>query len=75
MRGQSNQGSRRSVAHQIAMDDLLLMQTMERVEALPSDFLQAIHLRDGAVVHHMERRMGWGRAGGASKSASPHTGG
>ena len=48
------------MAHQIAVDDLLLMQTMERAEALPSDFLQAIHLRDGATVHRVERRVGWG---------------
>ena len=62
------------MAHQIAVDDLVLVQTMERAEALSSDFLQALHLRDGAAVYRIERRMGWG-AGGASKSASPHAGG
>ena len=64
-------GSDRSVAHKIAMDDLVLVQTMERAEALASDFLQALHLLDGSAVHYMS--VGWGgRRGAPPKNASSH---
>eukprot|EP00964_Phaeocystis_antarctica_P003929 scaffold2104_cov62-Phaeocystis_antarctica.AAC.2 len=47
-----SQGSGRSVTHQIAVDDFVLVQRDERAEALPSDLLHALHLLDGAAVFH-----------------------
>jgi len=35
------------VAHQVTVDDLVLVQRDERAEALPSDLLHALHLLDG----------------------------
>ena len=42
-----SKASDRSVAHQVAVDDPVLVQRDERAEALPSDLLHALHLLDG----------------------------
>ena len=54
------------VTHQIAVDDLVLVERDERAEALPSDLLHALHLLDGAAVIH--RGVGAGVGAGGSRA-------
>ena len=58
------------MAHQIAVDDVVLVQRRERAEALPSDLLHALHLsterRSGA------ERVGLRGEGGRLRRGSAH---
>ena len=46
------------MAHQIAVDDIVLVQRDERADALSSDLLHALHLLDEATVTHRQGRGG-----------------
>ena len=65
-RSNQSKASDRIVTHQIAVDDVVLVQRDERAEALPSDLLPALHLLDGAAVTHRGVGAGVGAGRGSA---------
>lgn len=61
------------VAHQIAVDHAVLVQTDERAEALPSDLLHALHLLERATASGVGRGGQGGQGGqGGGREARGH---
>ena len=63
---------RGGAAYHIAVDHAVLVQADERAEALPSDLLHALHLRERATVSRVGRGGQEGRGGRVAGLGSRH---